>query len=51
MFHAFAFLAAVLLTAQAATGAEAIVGRASIIDGDTVEIHGKIGRASCRERV
>lgn len=40
MIRALALFAALFLTAHGATSAEVIVGRASVIDGDTLEIHG-----------
>ena len=40
MIRALAVLTALLLSAPGAIGAEAIVGHVSVIDGDTLEIHG-----------
>jgi endonuclease YncB( thermonuclease family) len=40
MIRALALLAALVLAAHGATGAEAIVGHATVIDGDTLDIHG-----------
>lgn len=39
MIRALALLTALFLTAHDAIGADAITGRASVIDGDTLEIH------------
>jgi len=41
MVRAIVVLVALFLAAHSATGAEAIVGRAVVIDGDTLEIHTK----------
>ncbi len=35
------YMAAALMFAALPTSAEPIMGRASVIDGDTIEIHGK----------
>lgn len=40
MVRILLLLLAILYTAQPAFAAEAVVGRASVIDGDTLEIHG-----------
>jgi endonuclease YncB( thermonuclease family) len=40
MIRISALLISIFLAAHDATGAQAIVGRASVIDGDTLEIHG-----------
>ena len=40
MLRTLVLLIPLLFTVEVATGAEVMVGRASIIDGDTVEIHG-----------
>lgn len=40
MIRVIAFLSIFIFAAPSATGADVITGRASVIDGDTIEIHG-----------
>ena len=41
MVRAIALLTVFLLAAPVTAGAEVVAGRASVIDGDTIEIHGQ----------